>query len=145
VELKPQANSPIKFLVTLRIYTIPTSLKVLHNFVDGQSKNISLVASDAQNRLRLIIVSMETKTIVLQKNSTPIDFLSSFAKVWQSDRAVFANQWDTFIFGTSDFFVVENQTFRFKNKVGYVIGLEKNRINNLISETLPDNLLTISD
>lgn len=88
---------------------------------------------------------METNTIVLQKNSTPIDFLSSFAKVWQSDRAVFANRWDTFIFGTSDFVVVENQTFRFKNKVGYVIGLEKNRINNLISETLPDNLLTISD
>jgi len=41
--------------------------------------------------------------------------------------------------------MVENQTFRFKNKVGYVIGLEKNRINNLISETLPDELLTISD
>ena len=96
------------------------------------------------NRIMLVVYNYDLRTFAEQKISTPIDFLNEFSIVGTGSKAVVALNWDTFIFGFSDFVMVESQTFRFTKKIGYVMGLSKNRVNSIMSDTQGDDLLTIA-
>ena len=64
--------------------------------------------------------------------SDPVNFLSSYADIGVVAKAEYAYNWDFFVSGAVTEIDFSGQPFKFTNKVGFVMGLVKNRVTTLL-------------
>jgi hypothetical protein len=87
---------------------------------------------DIDKVLRRMIVSLTTGAVSSATISKPVSFLNHYFSTTMSpeDKVIFAYDWDEYLVGLTSApstLEVENQTYTFSNKIGYVMGLSKNR------------------
>ena len=111
--------------------------KCLNVATDGT--DVSLVLVDSGNRVSLITMRLSDGAVSRHQITSPLPFYQVYASISPADKVAVLPGWDHYIFSVSDFVELSGERFDFEKQVGFLMGLEKNRITQLLSNVTPTN------
>lgn len=93
------------------------------------------MAINSENKLYMFILDTSNDVLTTLKVSEAVSTLSPYSQSGTLAKAAFAELFDYYLYGTASSLDFSGSSVSFTNKIGYVMGLEKNRVKALMVTT----------